>query len=80
MIVSGGDDRKIKLWKYNESKGWEYDTIYGHTNNVCCVAFRHQLGGLILSAGEDKTLKVWHGQKRTLLGELKREERFWILA
>ncbi len=48
MIVSGGDDRKIKLWKYNDNKGWEYDTIYGHTNNVCCTIFRENLNSLIL--------------------------------
>ena len=23
MIISAGDDRKVKLWKYNDVKAWE---------------------------------------------------------
>ena len=39
LIVSGADDRQVKLWRYNESKAWEVDTLRGHTNNVSCVMF-----------------------------------------
>jgi coatomer protein complex subunit alpha (xenin) len=79
MVVSGGDDKKIKLWKYNDNKGWEYDTIYGHSNNVCCVGFRENLS-IIISAGEDKALKIWDFNKRMLLMEMKKEDRFWVFA
>jgi len=67
------------MWKFNDTKGWEYDTIYGHTNNVCCVAFNTK-HNLILSVGEDKHFKVWDSNKRTLLKEIKREDRYWIIT
>ena len=39
LIVSGADDRQVKLWRMNETKAWEMDTLRGHTNNVSCVMF-----------------------------------------
>lgn len=54
LIISGADDRQVKLWRYNgapsvclfvweggcvESKAWEVDTLRGHVNNVSCVIF-----------------------------------------
>jgi len=29
--------------KITESKAWEHDSLYGHTNNVTCVAFYDKL-------------------------------------
>jgi len=43
MIVSGADDRKIKLWKFNESRAWDHDSLYGHKNNVSSVVFHPKL-------------------------------------
>ena len=54
LIISGADDRQLKLWRYNgdslgldfllkdcgvESKAWEVDTLRSHVNNVSCVIF-----------------------------------------
>ena len=39
LIVSGADDRLIKLWRMNDTKAWEVDTLRGHFNNVSCVMF-----------------------------------------
>ena len=33
LIVSAADDRKVKIWKYTETKCWEHDSLYGHTSN-----------------------------------------------
>jgi WD40 repeat protein len=27
LIVSGADDRQVKLWRMNETKAWEMDTV-----------------------------------------------------
>lgn len=43
MFVSAADDRKIRLWKYSETKAWEHDTLYGHSNNISCVVFAPNL-------------------------------------
>ncbi|XP_067002871.1 coatomer subunit alpha [Anabrus simplex] len=80
LIVSGADDRQIKLWRMNEAKAWEVDTCRGHYNNVSCVLF-HPRQELILSNAEDKSIRVWDMTKRTCLHTFRREhERFWVLA
>ncbi|RYP73448.1 hypothetical protein DL771_003620 [Monosporascus sp. 5C6A] len=79
-IVSAGDDRLIKLWRFSETKAWEVDTCRGHFQNASgCLFHPHQ--DLILSCGEDKTIRVWDLQKRTAVQSFKREnDRFWVIA
>ncbi len=80
LVVSGADDRLIKLWRMNESKAWEVDSCRGHYNNVSSVLF-HPKQDLIISNSEDKSLRVWDLTKRTPLNTFRREhERFWILG
>lgn len=80
LILSGADDRQVKLWRMNESKAWEVDTCRGHYNNVSCTMF-HPRQELILSNSEDKSIRVWDMAKRTCLHTFRREhDRFWVLA
>ncbi|KAL6076308.1 Coatomer subunit alpha, variant 3 [Balamuthia mandrillaris] len=80
LIVSGADDRYVKLWRYNDTKAWEVDTLRAHYNNVSCVLF-HPHQELILSNSEDKTIRVWDMSKRTAIQSFRREhDRFWIMA
>ncbi|KAJ3305877.1 hypothetical protein HDU76_004940 [Blyttiomyces sp. JEL0837] len=80
LIVSGSDDRQVKLWRYNESRAWEVDALRGHYNNVSCVLF-HPRQDLVLSNSEDKTISIWDTQKRTRLQTFRQEhDRFWILT
>uniref|UniRef100_A0A1B6DMQ1 Coatomer subunit alpha n=1 Tax=Clastoptera arizonana TaxID=38151 RepID=A0A1B6DMQ1_9HEMI len=80
LIVSGADDRQVKLWRLNETKAWEVDTCRGHYNNVSCVLF-HPRQELILSNSEDKSIRVWDMTKRSCLHTFRREnDRFWVLA
>ena len=48
LIVSGADDRQVKLWRMNDTKAWEVDTLRGHVNNVSCVMF-HARQDIIVS-------------------------------
>eukprot|EP01117_Protostelium_nocturnum_P001657 TRINITY_DN1202_c0_g1_i1.p1 TRINITY_DN1202_c0_g1~~TRINITY_DN1202_c0_g1_i1.p1 ORF type:complete len:1246 (-),score=287.08 TRINITY_DN1202_c0_g1_i1:71-3808(-) len=80
LIVSGADDRQIKLWRMNESRAWEVDSFRGHFNNVSCVLF-HPKQDIIISNSEDKTIRVWDVSKRSGIKTFRREhDRFWILA
>jgi len=80
LIVSGADDRLIKLWRMNDTKAWEVDTLRGHFNNVSCVMF-HPRKELIVSNSEDRTIRVWDTTKRTGIHTFRREnDRFWIVA
>jgi coatomer protein complex subunit alpha (xenin) len=58
LIISGADDRQVKLWRMSETKAWEVDTLRGHSNNVSCALF-HPKHELIISNSEDKTIRVW---------------------
>jgi coatomer protein complex subunit alpha (xenin) len=31
LIVSASDDKRIKLWKFSDTRCWEYDSYSGHT-------------------------------------------------
>merc|ERR1719167_1633910 len=80
LIISGADDRQIKLWRMNDNKAWEVDTCRGHYNNVSCAIF-HPRQELILSNSEDKSIRVWDITKRTCLHTFRREnDRFWVIA
>jgi len=64
----------------SETKAWEVDTCRGHFNNVSSCLF-HPRHELLVSAGEDKTLRVWDMSRRTALATFRREsERFWVLT
>ena len=64
----------------SETKAWEVDTCRGHfQNSSACLFHPHQ--DLILSVGEDKTIRVWDLNKRTSVQSFKREnDRFWVIA
>lgn len=79
LIVSGADDREVKVWRMNDMKAWEVDTMRGHLSNVSCVMF-HQKRELIISNSEDKTIRVWDMNKSTNPLVLRREhDRYWVL-
>jgi len=80
LVISGADDRQVKLWRMNETKAWEVDTMRGHTNNVSCALF-HPKHELIVSNSEDRTIRVWDISKRLGVQTFRREsDRFWVLA
>ncbi|KAA8910869.1 hypothetical protein TRICI_004012 [Trichomonascus ciferrii] len=81
LIVSGGDDRVLKIWRMSETKAWEVDTCRGHMNNVMCCLF-HPFQDLIISVSEDKTIRTWDLNKRTPVQQFRREssDKFWNIS
>jgi coatomer protein complex subunit alpha (xenin) len=68
------------MWRMNDTKAWEVDTMRGHVNNVSCVMF-HPRNELIVSNSEDRSIRVWDMSKRVGVQTFRREaDRFWILA
>ncbi len=64
----------------SDTRAWEVDTCRGHLNNVSAALF-HPRHELIISCGEDKTIRVWDMAKRSSVQTFRREhERFWVLA
>ena len=67
------------MWNI-DTKAWEVDTCRGHFNNVAGVLF-HARQDVIVSASEDKTIRVWDMTKRTCISTFRREnDRFWFLT
>ncbi|CAD8177704.1 unnamed protein product [Paramecium pentaurelia] len=81
FIITSADDKNIKLWKYNDNKAWEFDTLSGHTNNVCCSEF-HPKGQVIISDSEDHTVRIWDfsTRKQIAIYENKHYDRYWIVS
>ena len=61
FIVSGSDDKTIKLWNIHERK--EVCTFTGHTSFIWSVAMSADCK-LIASGSEDKTVKLWSIHER----------------
>jgi coatomer protein complex subunit alpha (xenin) len=80
LIASGSDDKLIKIWKFDDSKWSEADTLRGHHNNVSSVVFHPKLDYLI-SNSEDKSIRIWDLNKKTAIEKITKEnERFWVLS
>jgi len=91
LILSGSDDRTVKIWRYNDVRAWEIETLRGHMNNVSSVIW-HPRADFILSDAEDRTLRIWdassasgsssssRGNGKCLISIKKDNDRFWCLA
>ncbi len=91
LIISGSDDRSVKIWRYNDVRAWEVENFRGHSNNVSAVMW-HPRADLAFSDSEDRQLRIWDcsaatgsgntnsGRGRCLLTIKRDHERFWCLA
>eukprot|EP00755_Sulcionema_specki_P004580 Sspe_Gene.30396::Locus_15054_Transcript_1_1_Confidence_1.000_Length_3544::g.30396::m.30396/K05236/COPA, RET1; coatomer subunit alpha len=78
FIVSGADDRTIRLWRLDDTRTYEIEQFRGHAGNVSCVMF---FKDYIVSNSEDKSIRVWDSKIRSAIHVLRREnDRFWVLA
>ena len=56
-LVSGADDRLVKVWDYQTKACIQ--TLDGHSHNISTVCFHPELP-LIATGSEDGTVKLWH--------------------
>lgn len=64
VVVTGGTDKKIKLWQLlSDGQRHDYtectETLHGHDGDVTSVAF-HPTAPVLFSCSKDKTIKVWY--------------------
>eukprot|EP00826_Nyctotherus_ovalis_P059573 TRINITY_DN8296_c0_g5_i1.p2 TRINITY_DN8296_c0_g5~~TRINITY_DN8296_c0_g5_i1.p2 ORF type:complete len:441 (+),score=114.95 TRINITY_DN8296_c0_g5_i1:119-1441(+) len=80
LVVSGADDKTIKVWRYQDTRAWEVETLRGHGHNVTSCLF-HPRHDLVVSVSEDKTVKMWDYNNNFMLNLCKRDtDRFWVVC
>ena len=94
FIVSGSDDRQIKIWRFTETRAYELESLRGHQNNISCVIFHpNKEQDMVISNAEDKSIRMWDvgamisksyrggSSSRSDVQVFRREhDRFWVLA
>jgi len=80
LIVSGGDDYKIKVWDYKLRRC--LFTLLGHLDYIRTVQFHPDPSKFpwILSASDDQTLRLWDFYKRTCLSVLTGHNHYVMCA
>lgn len=80
LIVTGGDDYKIKVWDYKLRRC--LFTLLGHLDYIRTVEFHPNATQFpwILSASDDQTLRIWHLHKRSCLSVLTGHNHYVMCA
>ena len=80
LLVSGGDDYKIKVWDYKLRRC--LFTLLGHLDYIRTVQFHPNASQFpwILSASDDQTLRLWDFEKRCVISVLTGHNHYVMSA
>lgn len=56
-LASGSEDSRVYIWHVKKEN--PICVLEGHTRSVTCVSWNPQIPGMIVSASDDGTLRVW---------------------
>ena len=60
-IVSGSDDKTLRIWSRDEAGIWQSEELVGHTDWVRCLQVLPD--GRIVSGSDDQTIKIWDSKE-----------------
>jgi WD40 repeat protein len=60
-VASGSEDNRVYIW--NAKKETPIHVLEGHTRSVTSVTWNPEIPGMIASASDDGTLRVWGPSK-----------------
>ncbi|ORM41771.1 Coatomer subunit alpha-1 [Babesia sp. Xinjiang] len=79
-VITAGDDKTVRIWRYNGPNIWQTNILRGHYNNVCSLIMHPNGISYLLSVSEDRSIKVWDTKKWTLAHTFVLEkDRFWVV-
>ncbi len=58
FIVSGSDDKSIKIWDWDRQEDNLLNTLSAHDDSVNSVSISND-GSILVSGSDDKTVKIW---------------------
>jgi hypothetical protein len=79
LIVSGGMDKRIWIWKFESRQTAQVNSLvdskFAHEGAIVDLEFS-QDGEFLVSASEDRSIKVWDGETFKLLGVVDKQTDF----
>ncbi|KAG6377425.1 coatomer WD associated region-domain-containing protein [Boletus reticuloceps] len=79
LLVTGGDDYKIKVWDLRPQHRRCLFTLHGHLDYVRTVQFHHEMPW-ILSASDDQTIRIWNSTSRNCIAVLTGHSHYVMSA
>ncbi|PPR07467.1 hypothetical protein CVT26_013437 [Gymnopilus dilepis] len=79
LLVSGGDDYKIKVWDIRPQNRRCLFTLHGHLDYVRTVQFHHEMPW-ILSCSDDQTIRIWNSTSRQCIAVLTGHSHYVMSA
>ena len=61
-LATGSEDNRVFIW--NNKKEQAISVLEGHTRSVTCVTWNPEIPGMLVSASDDGTLRVWGPSKK----------------
>jgi len=79
LIASCHEDGVVRVWRYQDTQGWELQTLNGHVHKaVCCLFLSKQ--DVLLSCSDDHTVVVWNYKDAKIIHREYEEGKIWSLA
>ncbi|CAD8061506.1 unnamed protein product [Paramecium sonneborni] len=76
-IISGSYDTSIKIWDI--AKGICQNTLNGHTKPVLCLQVLQQTQSMVVSGGEDGTIRAWNWKTAVCIWKVESKLEIWSL-
>ncbi|KAG9391699.1 Coatomer subunit, alpha (CopA) [Carpediemonas membranifera] len=80
-LITTSDDQSVRIWRHSTVKDgmlFPVATLFGHSHNVTCARYVNK--AMIISTGEDGSVRFYDAKKKTVIDERKMDSRVWVAA